>query len=191
MTLKIVTPPNVEPVSVAEAKVLCRVDSDITFDDALIATLIAAAREECEHLTGRALITQTWERVLDAFPCGGILLGMGLVQSIAQVSYVDSTGVTQIMSSADYVLDATNEQRPYLLPVDGVSWPDTYDTANAVSVRFVAGFGSAHTDVPQSLRTWILLRVAGMYPGGDGADHAAKMAQLVSAQLDRWRVYGS
>ena len=66
MTLKLITAPAAEPVLLADAKLHLRVDH--IADDDLITSLITAAREAAEHLTGRALITQTWERVLGAFP---------------------------------------------------------------------------------------------------------------------------
>ena len=54
----ILTAPTVEPVSLAEAKLHCRVDT--TDEDALISALIVAAREYVEQVTGRALITRTY-----------------------------------------------------------------------------------------------------------------------------------
>src|SRR5208282_6223196 len=58
--------PKVEPVTLAEAKKQCRVDSD--FDDDLIADDIVTARLDCENFTHRAFITQTWQLITDHFP---------------------------------------------------------------------------------------------------------------------------
>ena len=55
MPLQLVTPPAEEPVSLAEARLHLRVD--FTDDDALITSLIAAARQAAETLTGRQFVT--------------------------------------------------------------------------------------------------------------------------------------
>src|SRR4051794_4197557 len=69
MRLVQITPPSVEPVTLAEAKLHCKVD--FTDDDALITSLIAAARMVCETRLRQALVTQTWVLYLDSFPSAG------------------------------------------------------------------------------------------------------------------------
>ena len=64
--LTIATGPTVEPISTEEAKNHLRVD--IEDDNAVIKSLILAARESVEVITRRALITQTWDYYLDEFP---------------------------------------------------------------------------------------------------------------------------
>ena len=66
MPLNLITPPAVEPVTLADAKAHLKVDT--TDDDALITALITAARARAEWHTGRALITQSWTLWLDAWP---------------------------------------------------------------------------------------------------------------------------
>ena len=63
MSAILLTAPAAEPLSVAEAKAFLRVEHDD--DDAMIASLIAAARNHVEALTRCGLITQTWRIVLD------------------------------------------------------------------------------------------------------------------------------
>ena len=53
MTLKLITAPATEPVTLAEAKVHLRCGDD---EDALLGVLIQAAREQAEHQLGRALV---------------------------------------------------------------------------------------------------------------------------------------
>jgi len=73
MTLRLITAPSAEPATVDEVKLDARIDGPEL--DATIELLIKAARQRCEDLTGRALITQTWELVLDEFPVDGIRVG--------------------------------------------------------------------------------------------------------------------
>ena len=187
MALKLITDATVEPVTLAQAKVQCRVDDDIITDDTLISTLITAARQQCEQELGRALITQTWERVIDAFPSAEIELGKPTVLSIASVIYIDAAGDSQTMADQDYSLDA-DTGGGFLLPAVDTEWPDTLDTANAVRVRFTAGFGADADAVPGGIKAWILARVGDMHPNGDKvtADQQTRLDRL----LDPWRVWG-
>lgn len=163
MPLTLYAPPTVEPVSLAEAKLQCRVDG--SEDDALISTYIAAARSQAEHKLRRALITQQWERVLDAFPCGSkaVPLGKPPVQRVEAVRYLDTAGVQQTWPLQNVVLDA--DLLPgYVLPASGLEWPATvFDSVNAVRIRFTCGYGDTAATVPQDVRAWILMTVAATY----------------------------
>src|SRR5687768_1656785 len=58
--------PAEEPVSLVETKAFLRLDSST--EDALVTTLIAAARLYVEGTAGRALVRQGWRAVLDQWP---------------------------------------------------------------------------------------------------------------------------
>lgn len=185
MALKLITAPSAEPVTLAEAKTHLRVfDND---DDALIGALIQAAREACEHEIGRALITQTWEKVLDLFP-EGIALPYPPVQSIASIKYIDGDGTLRTMDAADYYLDSHAEPA-WLVPAYGATWPSTRDEPNAVRVRFVSGYGADGTFVPEVLRQWILLQVGHWYATREAAsERVLEKTPFVDRLLDRYRI---
>ncbi len=66
MPAKLLTPPAFEPIDLDLAKAHLRVDySD---DDGYIQALITAAREYCETVMGRSVMTQTWQLNRDSFP---------------------------------------------------------------------------------------------------------------------------
>lgn len=182
MTLKLITAPATEPVTLAEAKAQCRVD--VSDEDSLITALIVAARQEAEHILGRALITQTWERVVDAFPDVELELGMPPVQSVTSITYVDLAGVTQTLAAPSYVLDNTLEPG-FVLPAAGYTWPETFDTVNAVRVRFTSGYGASASNVPQSIRTWVLMRVATLYKFREEAAVGVSVTEMPARHLDR------
>ena len=69
MSSILLTAAAVEPVTLAEAKAYLRVEHDD--DDDVIAALIAGARIHVEAQTRRALITQSWRLVRDAWPADG------------------------------------------------------------------------------------------------------------------------
>ncbi len=164
--IKLYQGPASEPITKAEVKLLAGYDSDLTaHDDLLDQVLIPAAREECELLTGRRLIEQTWDLVMDAFPTAEIdLRPLSPVSAVSSVTYLDAAGAQQTLDANTYVLDVNDSTRPFLLLAEGQSWPATYDTANAVVVRVIVGYGNAATDVPKAARAWMLMRAASHIP---------------------------
>jgi len=189
----LITPPTVEPVSIADMRMQCRVDAEDASEDALLAIYATAARMAAEHEMQRALIWQTWELRLDAFPSAGIELGKASAASITQVQYIDTAGALQTMAPELYALDASTDPG-WLLPADGTSWPATDDVANAVRIQFVAGFGAAADSVPANVRAWILVTAATLYAQREAIDLAGKAVALpgrfIDRLLDEHRFYG-
>lgn len=68
MGIKLITPPATEPVTLAEAKLQCKVDVDLTADDWLLMSYITGARQRAESITRRALVSQQWKITGDRFP---------------------------------------------------------------------------------------------------------------------------
>lgn len=188
MTTRLITAPATEPVTLAEAKLQCRID-DAT-DDALITSLIIAAREQCEHILQRALITQTWENVLDGFPSDNdIELLNPPIIAITSIKYIDAATANEVtLASNQYSLDKDSEPG-WVMPAYGVTWPATLDIANAVRVRYTAGYGAA-ADVPAAIKNWILLAVKELYDGcGDGQEYGKLPNDFCSGMLDRYRIW--
>ncbi|MFA6204486.1 MAG: head-tail connector protein [Gallionella sp.] len=159
MPLITITAPATEPVSLAEARLHLKVDS--TDDDTLISALITAVREQAEHRTGRAFITQTLELVLDSFPAA-FELPQPPALAITSVKYYDTNGALQTMAASLYSLDSDSAPAR-LVPAYGEVWPATYGIPNAVRVRYTAGYGAAGSDVPGAAKAWILCALTFMY----------------------------
>jgi len=159
MALIRIAAPASEPLALADAKAHCRVDHND--DDALITALIVAAREQAEHETGRALVTQTWELVHDTFP-EAFVLRKAPIASVTSVKYLDpATGAEQTLDPADTLLDKDSEPG-YLVPAYGKAWPTARAVPNAVRCRYVCGYGNAAA-VPQAIKQWMLLAIGTMY----------------------------
>lgn len=170
MSLKLITAPTFEPVTLAEAKSHCRVDT--SDDDTLLEGLIKATRQYLDGQTGwlnRALCTQTWDLYLDAFPSAEIRIPLPPLQSVTHVKYDDVNGVEQTVSSTDYDVDKVDGLSPgYVVPASSFSWPTTYDAINAVRVRFVAGWATdggspAVAQTPWPIKHAIKMMVSDMY----------------------------
>lgn len=155
MSLKLVTPAATYPVTLAEVKLHCRVD--VSDDDALLNTFIAAATTFVEQYTGRALVTQTWELYLDAFS-DAILIPRGPLQSVVSVKYYDESEVLQTLDATNYQVDDVNDPS-WIVRASDVTYPTVAEGVNNVIVRFTAGYAS----VPEPIRAAILLLVAQWY----------------------------
>lgn len=170
MTPWLVTAPTVEPIDLADAKRQCHLSDDLTDQDAQISAYISAAREWAEVYTGRALLTQTWDLKFDAFP-DVICLPKPPIASVTSVSYIDTNGTTQTLSSSLYTTDLPTG--PYappgrIVPVYGSTWPSTRDVPNAVTVRVVCGYGSDPALVPDAIKQAIRVKVATMFGAREG-----------------------
>lgn len=157
MRYELAAGPVIEPVSLGEAKLHCRVDHDA--EDDLILSLIQAAREEAEGMTSRVLAPQTWTARLDSFPAGGeIEIAKFPVQSVTSITYVDPDGGLQTLDASKYSLDAGGVV-PRIRLAYGESWPAARREAGAVRILFVAGYD----EVPSRFRSWMLLRIGELY----------------------------
>jgi uncharacterized phiE125 gp8 family phage protein len=185
MANNIVVPPTGEPVSLDEAKAQCCIDG--TEFDAILPGYIAAARQLAEAETGRALITQTRELVLDAFPRACVLRHPP-VQSLVSVTYLDADGVERVLDPQDVILDKSSAPG-YLVPAYGKAWPETYPVPNAVRVRYTCGYGSA-ADVPPAIKTWMLLAINTLFEqrGTMAAGLAALPNRFWESFLDDYRL---
>lgn len=185
------SPADTNPVSLADAKAVLRVSG--TSEDSTIQGYIDAAIAHLDGkdgTLGRALMTQTWDVTFNDFPSGSgsIVLPLPPLQSVTSVKYFDASNVEQTVSSSDYrVLTRTPGE---IEPVDG--WPSVYDRKDAVTVRFVAGYGSAATDVPQPIRTAINMLVAQWYDNRTPINVGQSVSRLpntVEALVAPFRVY--
>lgn len=180
-------PPAIEPVTLAEASLFCRVDG--ASEDALISSLIIAARQDAEMLLQRSLITQGWRLVLDAFPAGAIELERGTVLSVASITYADMSGATQTLAPTDYATDLSGCPGR-ITPAYGKTWPAVLPQIAAVNIDYTAGFGPAAADVPEGIKRWIRIRVATIYANREevGAAGSSAPHSFVAGLLDPWRV---
>lgn len=160
MGLTLLTAPAVEPLSLAEAKAHCRVDS--TDDDTLLTALIVTARRMAEQVTGRVLVTQSWRYSLDAFPCAALWLPYPPLVSVQSVKYLDGDGTLQtLVTDTDYTVH-TSALLGLVVPAYGKTWPVPRIVPEAVRIEFTAGYGAAAA-VPNDIKQWLLLQIGHWY----------------------------
>ena len=160
-TVRVVTPPTTEPVTIAEAKTQLNIGASDDSHDTELAALIAAAREEWERDTSIALITRTLEHRLPKF-LTVIQLSVRPVIAISFIKYTDALGVEQTVSSADYYLDG--DQVRFLSTFTN---PTLQDRSEAVRVTYTVGYGSISSACPEMDRMAIRLNLAHRFEDRD------------------------
>ena len=167
MTLRVVTQPSFEPISLSDARTWCRIPDGFTDDDSLIENvLIPAMRERAEDITRRAFCQQTLELTLPCFsPC--IELPRPPLIQVESVKYVDADGDVQTVDPDIYQIDSYRE--PALIaPAYQQVWPAIVrGEFNAVRIRYTAGYllaGSPRDGtLPAKALAWMRIRIASLY----------------------------
>lgn len=166
MSLKRISGPAAEPVTLAEAKLFLRVDTSA--EDSGLTSMISAARALFERETGLVLLAQDWEWTLDRFPEPGLEgrrtleLPLAPVADIDEFLVRDNAGAETDIPPTDYVLDLA-ASLPRLVEKGRGLWPTPKASAAGVRLAFTAGFGASASDVPADIRQAILELVAHAY----------------------------
>ncbi len=180
MSLSLVTAATQDPVTIDEAKAHCRVEGQL--EDAQFLAWVKAATRAGEKLTNRQFCTATWRLSMESFGGWAFELRRCPVQSISSVTYVDLPGVTQTVSPASYMLDASCEPA-IIQPIYLDFWPTDvrYEQAS-VKIDFVAGYGGPD-DVPDTIKQAILLTVGSWYAGREVGEipEAAKALFMIES----------
>jgi uncharacterized phiE125 gp8 family phage protein len=190
---QLVTPPKVEPVSIAEAKLQCRISIDDD-DDALLGYTIAA-REHCEKVCGRAFITQEWDFWLPGWPATNrIRIPFAPLQSVEYLQYTDSSETANVVDPSIYVVQPGTTPGELVLRFAQI-WPPTVMSPSwPINVRFKAGYSDDASKVPQSIKQAILMLTAHWYENreavvvGRTAQIAVEIMFAVDALLANYRV---
>lgn len=129
------------PVTLTQAKEHLRViNGDL---DEHIETLIAAATEYCEGVTGRALrVSETLTQKYCQWPCNPIGFNRQPVTSITHVKYYDADNVLTTVTSTNYRLQTSTNAACYLEFDSEYSKPSLYYRDDAVIITYVAGYAT-------------------------------------------------
>jgi uncharacterized phiE125 gp8 family phage protein len=149
-----------EPISLDMAKKQLRLEGT-TIDDDHVLMLATAARAYVEDYCGIKLAPVA---AAMSFAHFGELEALDLapIQSIAQVTYLDTAGVEQVLDPSVYELVkvASDPLRPQIRRKVGQQWPATRrDAADAVRVSAIAGY----TVPPQPLLLVMLQLITQWY----------------------------
>jgi uncharacterized phiE125 gp8 family phage protein len=163
-SLTVTTPPAVEPVTLAEAKAHCRVDTST--DDTYIGTLITAARQWVEEYLDRALVHTQYTARYDRFPYEIELprppMATAGTTTAVTLTYTLGDDTTTTLPASEYRVD--RQATPGVVrQLRAGTWPGNLDDYNAVTVTWFAGYGASGASVPAAIRHAILMLVSHWY----------------------------
>jgi uncharacterized phiE125 gp8 family phage protein len=162
-SLRRITQPAVEPVSLAFAKTHARVDTEA--DDLYIQSLISVAREYVEDILDITICTTVWEVKYDLFPIWAIILPrLPMQDKTITVTYRSGDGTYSTLSSANAAFQVDASVMPgRIYPQWATAWPATRGDENSVTVRYTAGYGDDGRTAPAVTKHLICLLVGHWY----------------------------
>ena len=206
------SPTYTDLISLTTAKSFLRVTN--TAEDTLITTMIGAAIQSAENYTNsRFLETQytmfmeTWDDVYVSnhyttslsngtyLTTGGyvgkdglnqIVLPYAPLDSITHVKYYDSSNAQQTWTEdTEYSVNTFINQKGFIEITKNTTYPTLYDRADAIEIKFKAGYGTGDSDVPEPIKTAILLILGSMYEKRE--DSVSRLPKASEYLLDPYR----
>ena len=160
--LELVTAPAVLPISLVEVKAQLRIEhaDEDTYLNRLID--VGVAMVDAKGVLGQPMISQTWAQWLPATPAHEVALALGPVQSVSAVKYFDVNGSMQTDTLSNFDIFGRS-MNTVIKPKSGFNWPVAQQRSDAIKIEFVAGFGDAASDIPETIRHAMLMLIAFWY----------------------------
>lgn len=216
--LNLITAPTyTDFMSVNTVKDFLRVDW--TAEDTLIGNLLQAGYQVAENYCNSSFLqteyTLTMENWSDVYVSnhstqslsngnfitrGGYVGKDGLVQiylplaplvKVTHLKYYDSSGVQQTFSDSDYSVNTFLNQKGFIEINDGVNLPTLDDRADAIEIKFTAGYGDDSDDnggtasIPEPIKTAVLLIIGRMFEVRE--DSVSRLPKASEYLLDPYR----
>jgi len=175
--------------NIADASLGAQAPTTNTTVDPYVTNLIVAARERAEVATRRQLLRATWDLYLDAWPRDGVIeIPKPPLDSVTYVKYTDTGGtLTTLALTTDWLVSAPAGprcRRGRVTLAYGQSWPSIREIADAIVVRFVAGYGATASTVPKLLRQAMLIDMGTLHEHREDV-----VVGTITAELPRLSAY--
>lgn len=194
----LISPPLIEPVSLAEAKIYLRIDHND--EDDFINHLIVSARENIEGHLDIQLIEQTWQwrfssfegvlthstpKTLSLFANNSAFIAIPKRQfiSLLSIQIYDQADVATAWALSNISV-AQNAGRIYLAP--GKAWPKALKDIDGIELNFKVGFGANAENVPALIRQTLLQMVGCYYEQRGSSDQPSPPLQKILEQLNSY-----
>ncbi len=176
MTPILMAGPALEPLSLEEARAWLRLDT--SDEDALVQSLIKAARCAVEEATRLALIAQKWRLRLDGWPADRIIhVPLAPVLSLDNIQIISAAGVGVPVDLSNVQLEMSRAPKIF---VTG-SPPQPGRLREGIEIDLTAGYGASAVHVPSPLIAAMRLLIAYWYERRGEALHEHHVASLPPA----------
>lgn len=184
----LVTAPTILPVSVEDVKKALRIDS--SDDDSTLENLVQGAVDHYEGWTGIlgiCLVEQEWRQRFDCF-APHMILPLGPVRSVSEVSWIDAAGNPSLISPVSYTLETDAGGRTCVRIASAFTRPSGLAESGAVSITYKAGWPvvDGKSTIPRDLWTAIIARVQIGYEQG-ATDASVPLKTMEDALISKWR----
>ncbi len=211
LTLQGSLPTSTDLIALADVKEYLRVTNDA--ENTTITNFLTAAIEVAQNYTNSKFLEheynmtmETWDDVYvsnhytQALVDGAYITTSGYVgkdglnqivlpyaplASITHIKYYDSAGAQQTWSDTNYLTQKYINQKGFAEIKDGVTLPTISERADAIEIRFKAGYGTTSSDVPEAIKTAILLIIGSMYEKRE--DSVSRLPKASEYILDPYR----
>lgn len=175
------------PISRNEAKAWLKIEEEDVADDALLDALIVTATDRYETHAQKALIRKTFDEYFDCTPKLVICVRRSPLVSVTSIRGFSDTDATDTggtaMSSSGYYVDVASEPGR-IVPFSGFMFPTATRRVNGAIVRYVAGYSTSTTGIPDQAKTTIKRMVARAYEfRGDAEQQDAAMQDVLTDDL--------
>lgn len=183
MKSKVTTAPASEPVSLTDLKTALRITD--TAENTLLTQYIVDARDMAERYTGRKFIEQTLTSYIDnnrsitsewwsGHRIGSVGSSIGNRHafvfdwspaiSITSVVTIDSSNAETAYAATNYYLENFDDDKPAKLQFnDNADLPGDLRDENSWKIVWKAGYGTASSDVPASIRRAVQMLAGYLY----------------------------
>ena len=156
MSATLLSPPLVEPVSLAEIKAYLKIEH--SHEDDLLRAFLSSARVHLEQLIGHQLISQTWRLVLEPPFETRIVLPLAPLLAITSAALVSPEG--DLMMLGGEAFSILQSKGPAILYSHNSL---ASNPAHRLQLDVEVGFGPSAEDVPQPLHQAIKMITAEWY----------------------------
>lgn len=158
---EITTSPATEPVTTDELKTFARIDG--SDEDTMLEGFIQTVRKATENYLGRGLIEQTITLKMDWWPGIQVELPQPPLIAITRIATLDEDDTETTYSSDNYYI--ITEGSPGLLVIkNGIAIPtNTTRYTGGFLIVYTVGYGDAASDVPELIKTGIMLWASELY----------------------------
>lgn len=186
-SLTTISPPAIDPVSLAMVKLHTHIDNDI--EDTVLTKWIQSAVKQAENFQGRSYISRSYCMSFDSFPALPLSFPRAPLISVESIAFYDYQNTETILPLSDFYVD-TESTPGRICHAYGKSWPSvTLRTISAVKINFTAGYGDSMDDVPPTVQEAIMLYCA--YRNENRADESEGLPKGVMDILAPERLWNT